>query len=167
MREITRTNLQQAFAGESQAHLRYSVYAEMAERESLANVSRLFRAASFSEQIHATNHLRNLGGVARTCENLKTALSGEGFEVAEMYPAYVEVANLQGEKGAARSMQNAFEAEKVHAQLYARAGEAADAQKDVEVGEVYVCESCGYTMEGDPPERCPICGAIHTRFRKF
>lgn len=167
MKDMTRTNLKEAFAGESQAHLRYLVFADMAEHESLANISRLFRAASFSEQIHATNHLRILGSVAGTCENLQAARGGEEFEVAEMYPAFVEVANLQGEKGAARSMQNAFEAEKVHAQLYAKAGEAATAQKDVELGEVYVCESCGYTMEGDPPERCPICGAIHTRFRKF
>lgn len=167
MKDMTRTNLQAAFAGESQAHLRYLVYADMAEHESMTNVSRLFRAASFSEQIHATNHLRNLGGVGRTCDNLQSARGGEDFEVAEMYPAYVEVATLQSEKGAARSMQNAFEAEKVHAQLYSRAGEAAAAQKDVELGEVYVCESCGFTMEGDPPERCPICGAVHTRFRKF
>lgn len=167
MRDMTHTNLQQAFAGESQAHLRYQVFADMAEHESLTNVSRLFRAASFSEQVHATNHLRNLGGVARTCDNLKAALAGEEFEVAEMYPAFVEVGNLQAEKGATRSMQNAFEAEKVHATLYKRADEAASAQKDVELGEVYVCESCGYTMEGDPPERCPICGAVHTRFQKF
>lgn len=167
MKEITRTNLAAAFAGESQAHMKYLVFADLAEREGLANVARLFRAASFSEQMHATNHLRSLGGVGKTVTNLEAALNGENFEVSEMYPAYVAVADLQEERSALRSMQQALEAEKVHSQLYTRAHEAACEQKDMELKEVYVCEVCGYTFEGEPPERCPVCGAIHTRFRKF
>src|SRR5574340_1101861 len=88
MKEMTATFLREAFAGESQAHLRYLVYADVAEREGLPNTARLFRAASLSEQIHATNHLRALGGVGSTAQNLKTAFGGESFEIAEMYPAY-------------------------------------------------------------------------------
>ncbi len=167
MKDMTRKNLQDAFAGESQAHLRYLVYAEAAEREGLTNVARLFRAASFSEQIHATNHLRNLGGVTNTANHLRAGFGGEDFEVKEMYPAYIAVAELQEEKGALRSMTNAMEAEKVHAKLYTDAQAAVDAKKDATLPEIYVCEACGYTMEGEPPERCPICGAVHTRFRKF
>ncbi len=167
MKEMTRTNLQAAFAGESQAHLRYLVYAEAAEHEGLPNIARLFRAAAFSEQMHATNHLRQLGGVGPTARNLQAALGGETFEVAEMYPAYNAVADLQAEKGARYSMQNAFEAEKVHAQLYSQACESAATSKDVRLDAVYVCEACGFTMTGEMPERCPVCGAIHTRFRKF
>ncbi|MCL5950848.1 MAG: rubrerythrin family protein [Chloroflexi bacterium] len=167
MKDMTRKNLQDAFAGESQAHLRYLVYAEAAEREGLANVARLFRAASFSEQIHATNHLRNLGGVTNTANHLRAGADGENFEVKEMYPAYIAVAEAQEEKGALRSMSNAMEAEKVHFKLYTQSQTSVDAKKDAELPTIYVCESCGYTMEGDPPERCPICGAVHTRFRKF
>lgn len=167
MKDMTRKNLQDAFAGESQAHLRYLVYAEAAEREGLTNVARLFRAASFSEQIHATNHLRNLGGVTNTANHLRAGFGGEDFEVKEMYPAYMAVAELQEEKGALRSMTNAMEAEKVHAKLYTDAQAAVDAKKDAALPEIYVCEACGYTMEGEAPERCPICGAVHTRFRKF
>ncbi len=166
MREMTKTNLSAAFAGESQAHLRYLVFGDIAEREGLPNIARLFRAAAFSEQLHATNHLRQLGGAATTAKNVEAALSGEGFEVAEMYPAYIEVAKLQEERGAARSMTNAFEAEKVHSALYNRACGQAQEKKDVELKPVFVCESCGYTIEGDEaPERCPICGQIH--FRRF
>jgi len=167
MKEMTKTNLQAAFAGESQAHLRYLVYGDMAEREGLPNVARLFRAASFSEQIHATNHLRALGGANASVKNLEVALGGENFEIAEMYPAYVEVAKLQDEKAALTSMQRALEAEKVHSQLYAQAKGAAEAKKDVELKDMYVCEVCGYTMEGEAPDRCPICGAPRARFRKF
>ncbi len=167
MKDMTRTNLQEAFAGESQAHLRYLVYAETAEREGLPNIARLFRAAALSEQIHATNHLRLLGGVGTTAQNLKTGFGGESFEVAEMYPAYIAVANLQEEKGAVRSMSNALEAEKIHVKLYSAAEQALETKQDVPAKDIFICESCGYTMEGEAPERCPICGAVHTRFRKF
>ncbi len=167
MKDMTRANLQAALAGESQAHLRYLVYADLAEREGLANVARLFRAASLSEQIHATNHLKALGGVGKTLDNVGTACGGETFEIAEMYPAYVAVAELQGEKRAQRSMSDAFEAEKVHAALYGKAQDAAAAGKDVDLPELYVCPVCGYTMEGEAPEKCPLCGTVHTRFQKF
>ena len=167
MKEMTRTNLQESFAGESQAHLRYLIFADVAEREGLPNIARLFRAASLSEQIHAANHLRVLGGVGTTAQNLKVAFGGESFEVAEMYPAYIDVAKLQEEQAALRSMNNALEAEKVHAKLYSQAQQAFETKKDLELKDVFVCEVCGFTMEGDAPERCPFCGAIHTRYRKF
>ncbi len=167
MKDMTRTFLQEAFAGESQAHLRYLIYADVAEREGWPNVARLFRAASLSEQIHATNHLRSLGGIGTTADNLKAGFGGENFEITEMYPAYMEVAKLQEEKGALTSMTRAFEAEKVHAKLYTQAQQSVETKKDVDVKEVYVCQVCGYTMESGMPDRCPICGAVHTRFTKF
>ncbi len=167
MKDMTRTNLQEAFAGESQAHLRYLVYADVAEREGLPNAARLFRAASLSEQIHATAHLRTLGGVGTTAENLKGAFGGESFEIAEMYPAYLAVANVQDEKAATVSMTRALEAEKVHAKLYSAAQQAVEMKKDTALGKVFVCPVCGFTMEGDAPERCPVCGAQRDRFKEF
>ena len=167
MKDMTKANLEAAFAGESQAHMKYLVFAQLAEREGLNNVARLFRAASFSEQIHATNHLRAVGGTGKTVENLKGALGGETFEIDEMYPAYMAVADEQGEARAKRSMHNAFEAEKVHASLYTRAGEAAGAGQDVELAEMFVCDVCGWTVEGEAPEKCPLCGANHSHFAKF
>jgi len=85
MKMMTTKNLQDAFAGESQAHMKYMIFADQAEREGLANIARLFRAASYSEQMHATAHLRALGGVNATPKNLEGALGGENFEIAEMY----------------------------------------------------------------------------------
>ncbi len=167
MKEMTQANLQAAFAGESQAHMKYMAFADMAEREKLPNVARIFRAAAYAEQMHATNHLRALNGIGKTAANLEAAFGGETFEINEMYPAYLAVAELQGEKRALRSMGDALAAEKVHAALYAAAQAAVAAGKDAAVSTVWVCEVCGFTGEGEPPEKCPICGAVHTKLRKF
>ncbi len=167
MKKMTEANLQNAFAGESQAHIKYLNFAERAEREGLPNVARLFRAAAFSEQIHAGNHLRALDGIGATAANLASAIGGETFEVDEMYYAYLLLAEAQGESRALRSMKAADAAEKVHAQLYGAARTAVEAGQDATSKEIWVCSACGYTMEGEPPDVCPICGARHEKFQCF
>lgn len=167
MKDMTLKNLLDAFAGESQAHMKYMVFAELAEREKLPNVARLFRAASYSEQMHATNHLRALG-VGKTLANLEAALTGETFEVDSMYPEYIQVAIEDEEKRARGSMEDAMAAEKVHAALYGKAREAVVAGGDVALPKVWVCSVCGYTMEGDEaPDNCPICKALKKLFKEF
>lgn len=166
MKATTLENIKAAFAGESQAHMKYMVFAERAERDGFANIARLFRAASLSEQIHATNHLRTFG-LGKTAENLEVAFDGESYEITSMYPEFIAAALADEEKRAQSSMEHALAAEKVHAALYAAAKEAVAAGKDSELGDVYVCGVCGYTMEGEAPDKCPICGASHTRFTKF
>ncbi|MCS7254776.1 MAG: rubrerythrin family protein [Armatimonadota bacterium] len=167
MRRMTEENMRSAFAGESQAHMRYLIFAEEARKQGFESVARLFTAIAFAEQVHATNHLRTLGGIGSTSENLAAAIAGETFEVEEMYPAYIEVAKLQGENSAEKSASNALEAERIHAALYHRAKQAVDAGKDADVSTIFVCEVCGYTVEGEAPQRCPLCGAPKDRFRSF
>ncbi len=167
MKKMTEANLWAAFAGESQAHMKYLNFAEQARREKLPNIARLFEAAAFAEQIHASNHLRALGGVKNTPENLEAAFGGETFEIDDMYPAYQVVAEAQQEKKALNSMQWAEAAEKVHAKLYNAAKPKAEAKQDVEAKEIWVCSACGFTMEGEAPDVCPICGTKHEKFRKF
>jgi rubrerythrin len=167
MKKMTEANLQAAFAGESQAHLKYLNFAEQARREKLPNIARLFEAAAYAEQIHASNHLRALSGIHHTAANLEAALAGETFEIEEMYPAYQAVAEAQGEDRALRSMNWALEAEKVHAQLYGAAKPKAEAKQDVEAQDIWVCSACGFTMEGDAPDVCPVCGAKREKFHKF
>lgn len=168
MRDMTHGDLSDALAGESQAHVKYAAFADVAEREKLPNVARLFRAASYAEQVHATNHLRALGGIGKTLENLGVAYDGETFEIDEMYPAYIAVAQLQEEKRAQGSMEDALVAEHVHQALYAAAREAVAAGNDIAATPVWVCRTCGYTLEGDEaPEKCPVCGAVRTRFQQF
>ncbi len=167
MHTMTNDNLKMAFAGESQAHMRYTIFADKAEEEGFKNIARLFRAIAFAERVHATNHLNTLNGINLTVDNLNVAIEGERFEVNEMYPAYRAVAELQDEKRAVNSMHYALEAEKIHEALYSEAKEASKAGKDLEIGDIYICPVCGHTVVGKAPERCPICGVLGDRFRKF
>ncbi len=167
MKEMTKENLKAALAGESQAHIKYLAYSAKAAKEGKPNIARLFHAVAYAEQVHAVNHLKELGGIGDTVANLRAGIDGENFEVDEMYAAYLEVAELQGEKGAARSMRYAVEAEKIHAEMYADAKAAAEAGKDLEIGEVHVCPVCGFTHIGDPPDRCPVCNTKKDRFKTF
>jgi rubrerythrin len=167
MKVMTERNLKDAYGGESMAHMRYLIFANVAEAEGFPNVARLFRSIAFAEQAHATNHYRTLGSVKRTAANLQTAIEGETFEVEEMYPAYKAVAQLQGEKGAQRSADWALSAEKIHASLYQKAKEAVEGGKDIALGDIYICQVCGHTVVGSAPDVCLICGAKHEKFQKF
>ena len=167
MRKMTESDLLAAFAGESQAHMKYLNFAQRARKEGFANIARLFEAIAFAEQVHASNHLRELGLLKGSADNLQAAIDGENFEVEEMYPAYNAVAELQEEKGAQRSIHYALEAEKIHAGLYAQARSAVNSGQDIGDATVHICEVCGHTVMGDAPDRCPVCGAPKSRFKAF
>jgi rubrerythrin len=167
MKKMTEENLWNAFAGESQAHMKYMAFADKAEKDNFPNVARLFRANSFAEQVHATNHLRTLSGIGKTGENLNAAIEGETFEVEEMYPAYVSVAQEQNEPGAETMTKWALAAEKVHAELYKKAKESVDQGQDVAIETIHVCQVCGFTVEGEAPDVCPVCGSPKEKFTKF
>lgn len=152
MRKMTEENLKNAFAGDSQAHMRYLIFAEKAEEEGLPNVARLFSAIAYAEQVHAANHFNVLGMVRNSAEN---------HEINEMYPAYSAVVKFQEERGAQRTT------EKIHAGMYQKAKQAVESGKDMRLGDIYICEVCGYTTEGEAPDRCPVCGASKERFPKI
>jgi rubrerythrin len=167
MKAMTGENLKAAFAGESQAHMKYLAFSARAERQGKPNIARLFEAIAYAEQVHAINHLRELGGIGDTADNLETAIAGESFEVDEMYAAYIEVAEMQDEQGALQSMRYAIEAEKIHADMYGEARAAAKAGEDLEIGTVHICSVCGFTHIGEPPDRCPVCNVRKERFKAF
>lgn len=167
MRKMTQQNLQAAFAGESQAHMKYGIFSEAAKKEGKVNIARLFKAIAYAEEVHAANHLKAMGGIAKTPDNLETAIQGETYEVEEMYPVFNAVAGFQGEKEAQKSTHYALEAEKIHARMYQKAKEVALKDKDIELGDVSICPVCGFTVEGEAPEFCPVCGVKRELFRKF
>ena len=162
--EKSSENLKQAFAGESQANRRYLAFAEKADQECYHQVARLFRAAAEAETVHAMNHLKALKAIGATLNNLKEAISGETTEFREMYPGMIAAAQAEGHREALRSFEFANEVEKVHAQLFQKA--LTNLEKK-ELVEVYVCTICGYTVEGEPPEQCPICNSIKKFFKKI
>jgi rubrerythrin len=167
MRNMTEQSAKDALSGESQAHIRYQVFSEKASAESLPNVARAFKASSFSEMIHAASHLKILAGVGTTAENLASAVLGENFEVEEMYPAYIKVAELQEEKAAGISFIRALVAEKVHAAIFKKAKDAIEKGGDLDPTPIHVCTVCGFTMEGVAPEICPVCGTPKEKFVTF
>ena len=166
-RSMTRKFLEDAFAGESMAHMKYLIFAEQAEKEGFPKVAKLFRAIAYAEFVHAKNHFIALGKLGKTEENLKEAIAGETFEVEEMYPVYKNSAEFQGEKEAVRSTHYALEAEKLHAELYEKAKESVAKGEDIEVKRVYICPVCGYTAVDEAPERCPVCGLPGEKFAVF
>jgi rubrerythrin len=180
VKEMTEANLRNAYAGESQAHMRYIIYMEMAKKEGFPNVARLFHAAAYAERIHASTHFKHIKtkgdfqtvggatfGTKTTSEALQDGIDGETFEIHEMYPAYRAVAQTQGEKGADTSFRWAMEAEKTHLGLYEKAKKAVDAGKDADFGDIQVCPVCGHTVEGEAPDTCPVCQTLGSKFKTF
>ncbi|MFZ3169870.1 MAG: rubrerythrin family protein [Candidatus Methanoperedens sp.] len=181
MKKMTEQHLINAFGGESQANMRYLHFADQAEKEKFNNTARLFRAIAHAEYIHAGDHYRELkhldgGFVANSMaafgpgdsmKNLKLAIAGETFEIEEMYPVYMEVAKFQGETGAQKSFEWAYGTEKMHKQLYEKALDSVNSGKDVKLGPIQVCEVCGYTLEGEAPDKCPLCNASKDKFSAF
>lgn len=167
MREMTEKFLKDAFAGESMAHMKYAIFAEEAEKKGFKNLAKLFRAISYAEYVHARNHYQALKMIQSISENIQQCIDGENFEVEEMYPVYNEVAKFQKENEAVRSTHYALEAEKIHAVMYKKAKELAEQGKDYPADKISICGVCGYTVEGDAPEKCPVCGASASQFVNF
>lgn len=158
----TDENLQTAFAGESQANRKYLAFAEKADKEGFSNIAKLFRATAQAETLHAMGHLKALGGIKSTAENLEAAVGGETYEFTQMYPPMLEQAEKEDHK-AKRMFRMALEAEKVHAALYTKAAEAVKEGKDLDV-QVYLCPVCGNIEFGKPETDCPICGVSADKY---
>ena len=181
MEEMTASNLRGAFGGESMAHMRYNIWGDKAARDGLDNIARLFRAISAAEQVHAANHFRELAGqtggflvpsmaefgLGPTPQNLQGGIDGESYEISQMYPSFLQVAEQQDEQGAVRSFRYALAAEQTHVKFFQNAKEAADSGEDLDLGPVNVCSVCGYTVEGEAPDPCPICKVSRDKFTAY
>lgn len=162
----TTDNLKIAFAGESQANRKYLAYAEKAQADGFPNVAKLFRAAADAETVHALRHWRALGMVRDTAQNLQDALGGEVYEVDEMYPPMIAQAQADQEISAQYAFKGAYEAEKIHVDLYGKALETVRNGKDIDTFKAYTCLVCGYTHVGGEIDKCPVCNAPWSKFRE-
>jgi len=161
----TRTlrNLKAGFVAESQAHMRNLAFAMKADQEGLPQVARLFRAVAEAEGIHAFNHLRLLGGVSGTQDNLEAAFERENL-ATNTYPEFIREANEEENGRVASVFSFARDVERGHARLYKKALEHMIQETETEY---YVCGVCGYVSDGELPEQCPICGAPREKFREI
>ncbi|HOP39754.1 MAG TPA: rubrerythrin family protein [Geobacteraceae bacterium] len=158
----TMADLQEAFAGESQANRKYLAFAKQADAEGFSQVAKLFRAAAEAETVHAHSHLKVMGGIGNTRENLQAAIDGETHEFKNMYPQMIIDAEQEGNAAAVRTFKFANEVEKIHAGLYQNALDTIGRQGAL--FDYFVCSVCGYTAEEAAPEKCPVCGAASKAF---
>lgn len=163
--KTTAENLLDAFAGESMANRKYLMFAKQAEKDGFKNIASLFRAAAEAETIHANGHFNAMDGVKSTLENLEYAINGETYEHEKMYPPMYEQAVKENHK-AKKMFKWALDVEKVHADLYKVALEAARTGVDID-SEVWLCPVCGHLEFINPPEKCPVCSTPGSKYQKI
>jgi rubrerythrin len=174
----TLENLQAAYNGEFNAHLRYTAYAKKADEEGYKQVAKLFRAAALAEQIHRDNHaeaIRKMGAepkaeqqelmVKSTRDNLQAAIDGESYERDKMYPEFISKAESINNKDAVQTFKYAQEAEAQHASYYQEALNNLDNWQESSVS-FYVCPECGYTTNQLDFANCPECGEEKNNFKE-
>jgi rubrerythrin len=155
-------NLQEGFAAESKANIRDLAFAYKADQEGYPAIAGLFRAIAESESVHAFHHLRLLGVIADTQENLQAAFERENLAM-NSYPDFIKTAEEEGNSSTATIFGYHRDVERGHAKLYEK---ALDRMMDPQGVEYYVCSVCGYVSVGSAPDECPICGAPKDKFRR-
>lgn len=158
-------NLKDAFAGESQASMKYRAFALKADSEGYLQAARLFRAAEMAEMVHAHNHLKTLKMIGSTAENLKTGIEGETYEYSDMYPRFMADAEEENSVEAMRTFKYASDAEEVHAKLYTKY--LTEMKEGPASTDLYLCMICGHIAENEAPDECPLCKAKKAIFKKI
>ena len=158
----TEANLNTAFAGESQARVKYQFYASKAKKDGYEQIASIFEETSDNEKEHAKIWYKILhnGGVPDTTENLKDAIAGEEYEETEMYVKFAAEAREEGFEEIAKLFEEVGKIEAKHEERYRKL------LKNIEDGMVFKadgvtvwkCRNCGYIHIGDSaPEECPVC----------
>ena len=158
----TEKNLNAAFAGESQARVKYQFYASKAKKEGYEQIAAIFSETSDNEKEHAKIWYKLLhdGGVPDTTENLKDAIAGEEYEETEMYVKFAAEAREEGFEEIAKLFEEVGKIEAEHEKRYRKLLENLE-KGIVFKGDgvtVWKCRNCGYIHIGDSaPEVCPVC----------
>jgi rubrerythrin len=150
-------NLQTAFAGESQAHCRYVLYAVKAEQDGFPELARLFRAAAEAEMVHLRNHYNVMDAIGSTRDNLLAAATAEHREITSVYPAFLDKATEERAERACKTFNYALAAERVHNEHFEKALQAAKSGQKINNQKYYVCQVCGNLAAGEAPPKCAVC----------
>jgi len=169
----TEQNLLKAFAGESQARMRYDYFAKQAKKDGLEQISAIFEETSLNEREHAKRFFSFLEGgpveitatypagtIGTTLENLKAAAGGENEEWTSLYPEFARIADEEGYKEVAAAFKMISKVEKAHDErytvLYGNLENGLVFEREGKV--IWKCRNCGYLHEGTkPPLNCPAC----------
>lgn len=169
----TEQNLLKAFAGESQARMRYDYFAKQAKKEGLEQIAAIFEETSMNEREHAKRFFKFLEGgpveitatyptgiIGTTLENLKAAGEGENEEWTSLYAEFAGIAELEGFKEIAAAFKMISRVEKAHEDrfnaLYTNLNDGKIFEREGKV--IWKCRNCGYLHEGTKaPLNCPAC----------
>jgi len=161
----TEKNLGYAFAAESKAAARNRAFAAKADQEGFQQIGRLFRSVGEAESVHARRYLMLMRGkIGSTEENLETAFQNEIRANLEEYPRLIKEASEENNSPVLTAFTQARDVEDRHAELYKKALNDMVADRATIY---YVCQVCGYIAEDDPPENCPVCGAVQSKFKRI
>ena len=157
----TEKNLQEAFAGESQARNKYTYFANIAQQEGYDQLSEIFLKTARNEQEHARVWYQALGNLGSTAENLLHAAEGENYEWTDMYDRFAKEADEEGFADLAEKFRKVAAIEKTHEERYRTLLQNVELQKVFEKSEetIWECRICGHLVMGKKaPEACPVCG---------
>jgi rubrerythrin len=161
--------LEEAFAGESKANVKYNFYASKARKEGYEQIAALFQETADNEKEHAKLWFKYLHGgeVPSTEDNLQDAAAGENYEWTDMYPTFAKIAEEEGFKEIAAKFRGVAAIEKTHEERYKKLLENVKGHK-VFVSDdlaVWKCRNCGHIVVGKyAPKVCPVCGHPQSYF---
>ena len=163
----TEKNLQEAFAGESQARNKYTYFASVAKKEGYEQIAAIFEATANNEKEHAKMWFKELQGIGTTLENLKAAASGENFEWTDMYERMAKEAEEEGFKALAIKFRMVGAIEREHEKRYLALLNNIEMQQVFEKAEetMWECRNCGHLVIGKKaPQICPVCAHPQSYF---
>ena len=162
-------NLETAFAGESQAHMKYQYFASQAKKDGYEQISDIFLESAGNEKEHAQMwyKLLNGGSVSDTKTNLTSAINGENGEWTEMYRTFAEEARAEGYEEIAKKFEGVAAIEKEHEARFTKLRD--NIEHDVvfksDKVTVWKCRNCGHVFVGEEaPEVCPVCAHPRSYF---
>lgn len=158
----TEKNLQEAFAGESQARNKYTYFASKARKEGYEQIADIFEETARNEKEHAKLWFKYLegGDIKDTASNLEAAAAGENFEWTDMYDEFAKTAEEEGFVELAEKFRQVGAIEKHHEERYRALLHNVETAAVFEKSEVKVweCRNCGHIVVGTKaPDVCPVC----------
>jgi rubrerythrin len=166
----TQKNLQDAFAGESQARNKYTYFASVAKKEGYQQIANFFAETAANEKEHAELWFKELGLLGKTTENLAAAAAGEMYENTQMYPTMAKEAREEGFTRIAKLFEGVAKIEKTHEDRYrallANIEQDRVFKKDKDIQ--WICGNCGHQLFGEKaPDKCPVCDHPKAYFEMY